>query len=82
MPLSTLNSNYIINIEPQYSLPLIITISFSSIIFIYIIRPFSGFDVPEIDVEIPTLTGEQTLGLLNSIGLEFLTITGPFCTLI
>lgn len=59
---------------------LIIT-SLSCIVFRYIVRPFSDEEYPDIGA-VPILSPEQTLELLNSIGLGFLTYSGPFCTVI
>ena len=73
---SSLNSN----IAYQESLPLLVTIAISCVIFHYIVRPFSGFNEPaEI---LRALTGEETLEILNSIGLNFLTFNGSFFTII
>ena len=70
------------NMEYQFSLPLILTISISCVIFRYIVKPFSGLDHPYDGETIRMLTGEQTLELLNNIGLEFLTYSGSFSSLI
>ena len=70
------------NMDYQFSLSLILTISISCVIFRYIVRPFSGFDHPYEGETTRILTGEQTLELLDNIGLEFLTYTGSFCSLI
>ncbi len=70
------------NVEQQISLPLLITICFSCIIFRYIVRPFNGIETPEINVVPPFLTPDQTLNQLESLGLGYLTYDGNFCTII
>ena len=65
----------------DYTLPLIVIISLSSIIFRRIVVPFYNIDEPR-EIENPVLDAYSTLSILHNLGLEFLTHTGSFYTLI
>jgi len=65
----------------DYTLPLIVIISLSSIIFRRIVVPFYNIDEPR-EIENPVLDADSTPAILHNLGLEFLTHKGSFYTLI
>jgi hypothetical protein len=77
-------NDFLFNMEAKYSLPIIITLTFSSLIYALIVRRFIDFapDTPGLETVITRLTSEESLNLLNNIGLEFLTYSGSFFTII
>jgi hypothetical protein len=74
----------LLNMENRHSLPILITVSLSCIIYTLIVRRFVNDpnNVPGIDTIITRLTPEESLNILHQMGLDFLTYSGPFFTLI
>jgi len=77
-------NNSITQMELQYSVPLVLCVSFSCIIYRYIVRRFldNPGDEPNLGGTVRVLTGEETIGVLNDLGLGYLTTSGWFVTLI
>jgi len=71
-------NNSITQMELQYSVPLVLCVSFSCIIYRYIVRRFldNPGDEPNLGGTVRVLTGEETIGVLNDLGLGYLTTSG------
>ena len=64
--------------------PLIVTITISCIVFRYIARPFTdlaGIATDQMSLE-TRVTPEEIYNILNNLGLDFLTYSGPFFAVI
>jgi hypothetical protein len=74
-------SNLSSQVQVDYTLSIMVCIALSSIIFRRIVRPF--FNIPEpTGGKMTILDPESTLAILHNLGLDFLTYTGSFYTLI
>ena len=70
--------------QESYVLPLMVTITVSCLVFRYIARPFTdsaGIAADQMSLE-TRVTHEETYDILNNLGLDFLTCSGPFFTII
>ncbi len=70
--------------QESYVLPLMVTITVSCLVFRYIARPFTdlaGIAADQMSLE-ARVTPEETYNILNNLGLDFLTYSGPFFAVI
>jgi hypothetical protein len=70
--------------QESYVLPLKVTITVSCLVFRYIARPFTdlaGIATDQMSLE-ARVTPEETYNILNNLGLDFLTYSGPFFAVI
>ncbi len=82
MPQTIIYPSTVVNLDPQYLLPLWITISFSCLISLFFVQPIQGGGFEPFDLPVQTLTQEQTLLILRGLDLGWFGIRGSFHTLI